>query len=294
MNEIKVRKSVIAVISTLILLGAAMGATSVGAQSADGEIAVSPTDVSLEQGESRTVAITYERLSDATPQGIEYTLSYDPDVISVTDQEQGSYLGGRALVNNISTPGETEYVEAIFDGSGVEKSSGTIATITIVPTSGAESGSTTDLEFNTAKASEAETEFAITTTPGTVKTSGSGQPDDNMDDKSGDGEGSMDDESRDEGSIATNEPQDGDADTAERTNGSSDSEINESETLSNRTGNINQDESIDTGETTNESSTSDNTEPETDTSESVPGFGITVAVLAILTMNYMSIKIRRR
>lgn len=287
MNRTEIHPSAIAVLVTIILLGAATGATSVNAQSVDGEIAVSPTDVSLEQGESRTITITYERLSNATPQGIEYTLRYDPNVISVTNQEQGSYLGGRALVNNISTPGKVEYVEAIFDGEGVEKSSGPIATITIEPASDVEDGETTELEFTTAKASDAGTAFTITTTGGTVETIVSEGTNGSTNEET-DEESSTSDRSAAEGSSTNGEPQDSNTNTSE-TNSSATGNVNESTPLSNKTEDANPNEPANTGQT-NDSSTSDDSEPEDGTDESVPGFGITATVLSVVSISYMASK----
>ena len=90
MNEIKVRKSVIAVLVTVILLGTPVGATSTQAKATYQQSAFNPPEVSLEQGESQTIAITYERLSETTPQGVEYHLVYDPNIISVAMKEQES------------------------------------------------------------------------------------------------------------------------------------------------------------------------------------------------------------
>ena len=274
MHEIEVRKSVIAVLVTVILLGTAVGATSTSAQSTDGEIALSPTEVSLEQGESQTIAITYERLSEATPQGVEYTLVYDPNVISVADQEQGSYLGGRVLVNDASTPGEVEYLEAIFDGDGVKNSSGTIATITVEPTSNLEDSATTELEFATAKASEAGTKFDITTINGTVEAEAADQIDDSTNDESTGGE-------RD---TNNDEPLDDNTESSEKTKNSTKHNVGESKIEDNGT---EPREPTGVKQTTNNNSTSRETDTKANTEESIPGFGITITVFSILVVNYV-------
>lgn len=274
MNEIEVRKSVIAVLITMILLGTAVGATSTSAQSTDGEIALSPTEVSLEQGESQTIAITYDRLSEATPQGVEYALVYDPNVISVTDQEQGSYLGGRVLVNDASTPGEVEYLEAIFDGGGVKKSSGTIATVTVEPASDIEDSATTELEFATAKASEAETRFIITTVNGTIEADASDRIDDSTNDES----------TEEEQNTNGDETLDDSTETSEKVKNSTNKNVSESKIKPNGT---EPQEPTEMNQTTDNSSTSGKTETEANTEESIPGFGITITVLSILVVNYV-------
>jgi hypothetical protein len=272
----------------VILFWVAVGTMSVIAQEADGEIAVSPSEISIEQQESETIRVTYERLSNATPQGVQYTLTYNPDVIAVVDQKQGSYLGGNDFLNDISTPGEIRYAEVILDQEGVEKSSGTVATITIEPANELENAATTELEFTTAKASEAETEFVITATNGTVEAAGSSETDDNTDDDSSDDETSTDDDSSDdENNTDDEEPEDTDSNTAERTNSSTAANSNVSTTLNNETEDRNAEEPINGEQPANDSSSATDSEGETDTDESVPGFGISVAVLSILIINYI-------
>ena len=321
MERNTLQQLVIVVFVKVLILGLIVGAPSVSAQSPDGEIAVSPTDVSLEQGESETIAVTYERLSDATPQGIEYTLTYDSDVITVTDQEQGSYLGGRALVNNISTPGEVEYLEAIFDGEGVEATNGTVATITVEAASDVDDGAATSLELTTAKASEGSTEFTITTTDGTIDAEVPSQADDPTDNDS-DNEENEDDESdsgetteEDTNSEATTgDESDSEATTDENTDSDETTEdtdaegaTDDTEADSNRAEDVNNStaesetrteselnetntepgDSSPSTQPANDSSTGNGTTSEGDTDSAVPGFGVTLTLIAVLAATYI-------
>jgi len=299
----------------MLLFGAAMGATTVSAQSSDGEVAVSPTDVSLSQGESQTIAVTYERESNATPQGIEYTLTYDPAVISVTDQAQGSYLGGTALINNVSTPGEVEYAEVALDGDGAEAASGTIAEVTIEAASDVDNRATTTLEFTTAKASEGSTEFAITTTDGTVETEAP-DPTDGSSDEDSDTEETTDEDSNSEETTDedsdTEETTDEDSNSEETTDedatneeiAADDSEANDNETTGkedntattnettteaelNETENTEPNQSTKTEQTATDSSTNETSTSEGDTNDAVPGFGIELVTISILIISYI-------
>jgi len=270
----------------MLLFGAAMGATTVSAQSSDGEVAVSPTDVSLSQGESQTIAVTYERESNATPQGIEYTLTYDPAVISVSDQEQGSYLGGNALINNVSTPGEVEYAEVALDGDGTEATNGTIATITIEAASDVDDRATTTLEFTRAKASEGSTEFVITTTNGTVEAEIPTQTDDSADESS-DSEETTDDESDSQGAPE----EDSDSEETMDDTDNQDATDTENETTAgtelNDTDDTETSESTNTKQGANESSTDDTETTAGDTSGAVPGFDIKLTLISVLAITYV-------
>jgi len=295
MNTVNFSRLPITVLVITVLLAVSIGATGVSAQTADGEVAVSPTEVSLEQGESQTIAITYNRESDATPQGIEYALAYDPAIISVTDQEQGSYLGGTAFVNNVSTSGEVEYVEAILDGDGVETASGTVATITIEAANDVDAGATTTLEFTTAKASEGATEFTITTTNGTVETEASDQTDgstdedsdtedtteDNSDNEETTNEDATNEETAADGAEASNNETTSKEDNTATTNETTtEAELNEAE-------NTETDQSTETEQAATDSSTDETSKSEEDTSGAAPGFGIKLVAISILIISYI-------
>ena len=321
MSKVTVHRSTFVLIAIMLLFGGVIGATSVSAQSPDGEIAVSPAEVSLAQGESQTIAITYERLSNATPQGIEYTVTYDPAVVSVTNQEQGSYLGGNALINNVSTPGEVEYAEVIFDGGGVETANGTVATITVEAASDADDGATTPLEFTTAKASEGSTEFAITTTDGTVDAEVPSQADDptnndsdseeNANDESDGGETTEEDADSEattgdesDSEATTDENTDSDETTedtdAEGATDDTEADSNRAEDVNNSTAesetraeaelnetNTEPSDSSPSTQPANDSSTGNGTASEGDTDSAVPGFGVTLTLIAVLAVSYI-------
>lgn len=282
MNKINFVRSIVTILVVVMLVGTIAGATSASAQSADGKIAVSPTEVSLEQGEAKTIAITYHRQSSATPQGVQYTLAYDPGVISVINQEQGSYLSGNSFVNDFSTPGEIEYAEIILDGSGVETNNGTIATITVEATSGINQGATTPLEFTTAKASEGSMGFVVTTTNGTVKAGFPNQTGDNTDSDSDDQEvteKNTDSENITDGtekSINTDE----EINSGVKTENTTEMELNE--TTDNKTGDTTMSE-----QPANDSSTSDSEASEEETSGTIPGFGIIPAIISVLATSYI-------
>jgi hypothetical protein len=127
--------------------------------------------VSLEEGESKVVDVKYVENSTKTPQGIEYVLTYDPDVISVTDQQKGPYLGGDLDNSDITSSGRIEYIEATSDESSVNPNNNTVATITIEPVCGIDDGATTDLEFlpDETGAAEGGESFDVVTTSGTAK-----------------------------------------------------------------------------------------------------------------------------
>ena len=292
MRKTIVRKSAIILFIMLLTIGVATGAATGSTQSADGEIAVSPAELSLEQGESEEIAITYERLSDATPQGIEYTISYDSDMISVVDQEQGSYLDGNAFVNNVSTPGEIEYAEAILGEDGVETVNGTVATITVEAASNIDGETTTSLEFTTAKASEGATEFTIATTNGTIEAEVPNQADDATDDDSG-SEETTDENTGSEETTGENadteeaiDDTEADSNRTEEMNNSTAESETRAEAELNETNTEPSDSSPST-QPANDSSTGNGTTSEGDTDSAVPGFGVTLTLIAVLAASYI-------
>jgi hypothetical protein len=273
---ISARQRIIVLAITAITAGMIIGTTGATGQSADGEIAVSPADVSVEQDDTQTIVITYQRISTATPQGIEYTLSYDPDVISVVNQEQGSYLSGDAFENSIETPGKIEYGEVLVEEDGVETVNGTVTRITIEPSSNATGAETTDVEFTTARASEAGTELIVTTTNGTIGINIPEQVDEGTSDDSQNADDNTSDDSQNADEKNTN--------TSNSKSGSTDD--NQSGTVGNDQDNIKTRDRANTEQTDDTNATDSGTATETDTSESVPGFGILTAVLSVLAFNY--------
>lgn len=292
MSTVNFTRLPVTVFVITVLLGVAVGVTGVSAQTVDAEVAVSPTEISLEEGESQTIAVTYERESDATPQGIEYTLTYDHDVISVTDQEQGAYLGGTAFVNNFSTPGEVEYAEAILDGDGVETANGTVAIITVEAANDIDDETTTQFEFTTAKASEGATEFTVATTNGTVEAEVPNQADDATDDDSG-SEETTDENTGSEETTGENadteeaiDDTEADSNRTEEVNNSTVESETRAEAELNET-NTEPSDSTPSTQPANDSSTGNGTASEGDTDSAVPGFGVTLTLIAVLAVSYI-------
>jgi len=296
MNGITIRQLTIAATAAIIVIfGIVIGATSASAQSTDGEITVSPTDSTIEQGESKDIAITYDRLSTATPQGIEYSITYDPAVITITNQENGSYLDGNTFTNDISTPGKVEYAEAIFNGGGVETNSGTVATITVEATSDVDNGATTTLEFTTAKASEGSSEFTITTTNGTVETEAPDPTDGSTDEDSGteettdedsDSEETTDEDTTNE-EIAADDSKASDNETTSEEDNPPTTDESTTESELNETENTEPDQSSDTEQAATDSSTNETSTSEDETSGAVPGFGVKLAIASVLAISYI-------
>ena len=293
MSTVNFSRLPVTVFVITILLAAAMGVTGVSAQTADGKVAVSPTETSLEEGESQTIAVTYERKSDAAPQGIEYTLTYDPAVISVTNQEQGSYLGGTAFVNNVSTPGEVEYAEAILEGDGVKTANGTVATITVEAANDINDETTTPLEFTTAKASEGASEFTITTTNGTVEAGAPNQAggptnnDSNSEENTNNGSDSDETTEENADSEETTDDTEKDSNRTEAVNNSTTKNENKTEAELNETIDTETSSSTSSEQPANDSSTGEGTTSEDDTSGSIPGFGVKLTLIAVLAITYI-------
>lgn len=157
----------VALVVVTIMLGMGIGVSGVSAQESgvvdeqNGTIELSPEETSFEEGDTETIAITYNKISGETPQGIEYTINYDDDIISVNKQEFGPFIGGEDAeeVGDISA-GEIEY-SGITDQDDVNEASNTIATITIEPSCGIDNGATTELELISAGAAAGEAQLDI-------------------------------------------------------------------------------------------------------------------------------------
>lgn len=129
-----------------------------------GEIRLSPSDVSLKEGETRTVEINYDRLSAANPKGIEFILEYDPEVISVVSTSKGEYLADAYADGPTTSSGKIEFWAV--QTNPAEADTGTVATITIELADGVSRGDATDLTFT--KARTIGTESSPKTVGGTV------------------------------------------------------------------------------------------------------------------------------
>ena len=166
-------KSGIALLATVMVLGMTMGVSTVSAQAAEDGTIIAPDDVSVEDGEEKTININYSEETEP-PNGIAYTLEYDDDVISVTQQKQGEYIPGIINVSE-SPPGEVVYVEQMGDTGNVT-SDAPVTILTIEPECGIKNGASTTLEFTSAGAAEDDEDFFISTTDGSVEVEGSTSP----------------------------------------------------------------------------------------------------------------------
>jgi hypothetical protein len=144
------RLSTTALLAIAVFVSAILTPISVAGQPSGGEIQVAPGDVSLNQGETKTIDINYNSLSVPNPNGVEFTLKYDPDVISVIDANKGGYIGaGAAGTGPTTTSGEVAFGYTQANPIGAD--SGTVATITIELADGVSKGDTTDLTFTKAR-----------------------------------------------------------------------------------------------------------------------------------------------
>jgi hypothetical protein len=125
-------------LSPLIVAGQSTGVIQAGSDSGE---------LMLEEGESRTIELTYASPTNGNPTAVGFTAKYDPNVISVTNVNNGEYI----------TPGITAE-ESLRDDSvvfdrvrsvegPVEKDEGTVATITVELADGVNKGETTNIEF---------------------------------------------------------------------------------------------------------------------------------------------------
>ena len=130
-----------------------------------GEIRLSPSDVSLKEGETQTVEINYDSLSATNPKGIEFILEYDPDVISVISTSKGEYLADAIGTGPTTSSGKVKFGRT--QTNPVNADSGTVATITIELADGVSQGDITDLTFT--KAKTIGTEGSPNTGSGTVE-----------------------------------------------------------------------------------------------------------------------------
>lgn len=155
----------IVVMAFFIILITASG--SVAAQS-EGQLSFETGEIGLSQGGIQTIDITYDSPPDAKPAGIEYDIHYDPEVISVTQQSQGEYIGGTIIANTINnSEGTVEYTDTLL-GSNTDSDTGTVATITIEPTVAVDEGESTVLEFSNVGVTRYDSDNNVVTVPTTA------------------------------------------------------------------------------------------------------------------------------
>jgi hypothetical protein len=164
MNDQITRTATIGLITiTVLAVGVVVAASPVAAQS--GELTVDDS-ISVPQGEEQTIAVTYD--GDVEPAGFEYVLTYDPDVITVTNHQSGDYFS--ASISPTINAGNISY----FSTGSADGTSGTVSLITITPTRGAEPGATTTLSFEDDETSGSYDDgevgtISLTTTDGKVQ-----------------------------------------------------------------------------------------------------------------------------
>lgn len=190
MYKSKSSKWAVALLVAVMLLGIVGGIPGASAElDGQGEVSVSPEEVSLEEGETETIDVEYEVVTGDTPQAVAYTIEYDPDVVEVTGQNTGSFLDAGANESEISNDdGVVSYVE-IKDQEVDEDEN--VATITVEPTCGISGGDTTEFEFTSVDVAE-EQDVNVKTVDGEIEVKGSTPPcnggsddDEGSDDSSG-------------------------------------------------------------------------------------------------------------
>lgn len=153
------KQTIVALLVTILFAGIILSSFNVAGQSSAGEIRVDPGEVSLQEGESKTLEINYDSLSTANPEGIEFVVEYDPDVITVTDVSEGEYLSGGFGSKNISS-GRVGFGRT--KSGPVNQDSGTVATITIELADGVSQGDKTNITFTSV------TSIGVEGTPETI------------------------------------------------------------------------------------------------------------------------------
>ena len=135
-------------LATILVTGVTLSSVGVVGGASAGEVRVEPGEVSLQEGEQQTIEITYDSLSAPNPEGMEFVLEYDPDVITVIDSSPGAYFSGGIGGDFNNSPGEVRF--GIAKDDPVSQDSGTVATISIELADGVYKGDTTDITFTNA------------------------------------------------------------------------------------------------------------------------------------------------
>jgi len=171
MNRKTTHTAVVGLLIAVALI-AGIGATvSPVAAQESGELAVGEGNISVPQGEERTVTITYD--GTVEPTGFDYELTYDPDIITVRDHSTGDYFNPD-FTQPESGNGRTG-LTGLYTGDGsADGTNGTVGEITISPARGAEEGDTTNIQFDNDQTSGSYDDgeinsISLTTTDGTVQ-----------------------------------------------------------------------------------------------------------------------------
>lgn len=140
---------VASLLATTLVAGLTLSLAGVAGGASAGEVRVAPGEVSLQGGEQQTIEINYDSLSSPNPEGMEFAIEYDPDVITVTEVSEGAYFSG-GFGSPTTSPGEVRF--GIAKDDPVSQDSGTVATITIELADGVDEGDTTDITFTSVTA----------------------------------------------------------------------------------------------------------------------------------------------
>jgi len=165
MNNQTIRKVMIGLVTIIALTMGIVAATSSVTAQESGELSLENSDISIPQGEEKTIAVTYD--GNVEPAGFQYILTYDPDVITVKDHSNGDYFAA-SIQPDISN-GKVDY----FSPGSADGTSGTVSELTVIPARGAETGATTDIRFSDERETKGSTTegggITLTTTGGTVQ-----------------------------------------------------------------------------------------------------------------------------
>jgi len=170
------KQKYIIIVTTLLVAtlsaGAVIGSLSVAGESSTGEIRVAPNQTELSADESKEIDINYDTRSATNPEGVDFVIKYDPDIINVTKFRRGGYGSSSNIFVKNRTPGRIK--AGVFKAqSGVlSDNKGTIATLTIELADGVNQSDTTDIRFTRVTIIEGS---KPKTTDGTVKATESTQ-----------------------------------------------------------------------------------------------------------------------
>lgn len=151
-------KITIAVAVMIVAIAIAIGGSPavVGASSGQGEIQVTPSDISLEEEESETIEIIYDTQSGEPPSNLEFRLEQaDPEVIDVVDYELGEHINQEFADQTIVTDSAFRFGQLINQDQ-IDSNEFTVVTITIELEDGVDEGDVTDLTFNEVSVSNTE------------------------------------------------------------------------------------------------------------------------------------------
>lgn len=128
-----------------------------------GEVRLTPTETSLEDGESQKIDIIYDTQSGESPSSLEFRLEHDPEVIKVTNSKLGEHVNSRGG-SDIIDPDAFRF-GYLINQDQIESDEFTVATITVELEDGVDQGDKTDLTFSEVTAGTQ----GLETTGGSIK-----------------------------------------------------------------------------------------------------------------------------